>query len=263
MTLEAYAHQDLPFDQLVSQLHPDRDLTHQPFFQVGFGLQNAPHETFALQGLTMTPFPLKETTAKTDIAVAIDDSTPALSGAIEYNTDLFDKATIVRMVAHWKQVLAAVAENPGVHLGELPILTTLEYHSILALSSGEKVPVEDGFVHQLIARQAVWHLEAGGYRQGGRAVNIRAGGITGEPVGALPDSPRCRRRANRGRVLWKIAGDDHLDPCGDEIRRSLSASRRRTPKARLEFVLKDARPVLILAETAALPVLHPCQARRS
>jgi non-ribosomal peptide synthetase component F len=99
--LEAYAHQDLPFEKLVEELQPERSLSHSPVFQVMLDLQNAPMRDLELQGLRLTPLPFDSRMAKFDLVLTVGETDGRLSGQLEYNTDLFDAATIRRMTAIW------------------------------------------------------------------------------------------------------------------------------------------------------------------
>jgi len=100
VALEAYAHQDLPFEKLVEELQPERSLSHSPVFQVMLDLQNAPMHDLELHGLRLTPLPFDSLMAKFDLVLTIGETDGRLSGQLEYNTDLFDAATISRTTRH-------------------------------------------------------------------------------------------------------------------------------------------------------------------
>ncbi|GAX39730.1 amino acid adenylation domain-containing protein [Tolypothrix sp. NIES-4075] len=131
VALGAYAHQDLPFEQLVEQLQPERSLSHTPLFQVMFVLQNAPMPELELPDLTLVPLPLQSSTAKFDLTLSLENTERGFNGSIEYNTDLFDAATIERMVGHYQTLLEAIVVNPQQKLSDLPLLTATEQHQIL------------------------------------------------------------------------------------------------------------------------------------
>src|SRR5262249_20196900 len=103
--LGAYAHQDLPFEKLVEVLHPERNLSNSPLFQVMFILQNVPRSALELPGLTVSPVRVDRDMAKFDLTLALVEGTDGLRGTVEYNTDLFDAATIIRMLGHFQTVL--------------------------------------------------------------------------------------------------------------------------------------------------------------
>jgi len=131
VTLEAYNHQDIPFEKLVEALQPDRDLSHPPLFQVMFILQNTPAETLRLPGLTLSPIPVDSGTAKFDLALEMVETEQGLSGLWEYNTDLFDESTIVRLTGQWRTLLAAIVVDPEQRLFDLPLLTATEKRQLL------------------------------------------------------------------------------------------------------------------------------------
>ena len=93
--MSAYAHQDLPFDYLVEELHPERNLSHNPLFQVMFILHNTPTENLELPGLTLSYLKPENQTARFDLSLDMYETSEGLTGVFEYNTDLFDAATII------------------------------------------------------------------------------------------------------------------------------------------------------------------------
>src|SRR5439155_13431381 len=92
VTLDAYAHQDLPFEKLVEELQPARDLSHTPLFQVLFVLQNAPTAVLELPGLMMRPLIVASDTAKFDLTIVLTEGDEGITAGCEYNTDLFAPA---------------------------------------------------------------------------------------------------------------------------------------------------------------------------
>ena len=123
VTLGAYAHQDLPFDKLVEDLRPERTLTHTPIFQVVFSLQNAPGESARNSLLEMERVPVDQGTAKFDLVLNMWKSGRRLHGSLEFNLDLFDPATITRMLKHFDKLLGSIVEQPDARLDELEMLT--------------------------------------------------------------------------------------------------------------------------------------------
>ncbi|WP_407882798.1 condensation domain-containing protein, partial [Scytonema sp. NUACC26] len=130
MALGAYAHQDVPFEQLVEQLQPERSLSHTPLFQVMFTLQ-APLSELQFSDLTGSLLAAESSTAKFDLTLVLENTGAGLMGVIEYNTDLFDAATIVRMAGHYQTLLEAVVSDPHQKLSELPLLTANEQNQLL------------------------------------------------------------------------------------------------------------------------------------
>ncbi len=131
VTLDAYAHQDLPFEQLVEELQPERNLSYTPLFQVMFILQNAPMEVLKLPDLSLSPMEVEPETAMFDLTVFLTETEQGLMGVFEYNSDLFDAATIERMHGHFQTLLEGIVANPDQHLSDLPILTETEQQQLL------------------------------------------------------------------------------------------------------------------------------------
>src|SRR5215217_5693164 len=129
--LGAYAHQDLPFEYLVEQLQPDRDLSHSPLVQVVFVLQNTPDDKLELPGLVVTPLKCQPETAKFDMILYFDEAGFEIQGSFEYNTDLLDRDTIARMAQHLQILLEGIVADPSARISELPLLTRTERRQLL------------------------------------------------------------------------------------------------------------------------------------
>jgi amino acid adenylation domain-containing protein len=129
--LGAYAHQDLPFEQLVEALAPERDLSHTPLFQVMFVFDNAPLGEIKLPGLSLAPFQTDSGTARFDLTLVMTEAPDGLSGTFEYNTDLFEPATIERMAGHFQTLLESVVADPEQRLSQLPVMAEAERRQIL------------------------------------------------------------------------------------------------------------------------------------
>jgi amino acid adenylation domain-containing protein len=154
VALDAYAHQDTPFEQLVEELRPERNLSYSPLFQVGFTLQNAATQTLELPGLTLTPLEIENTTAKYDLTLFVEETEMGLTGAWEYNSNLFDLATITRMAQHFQTLLEGIVTNPQQKIAQLPLLTTLEQNQLLVEWNNTQVNDDyDKCIHQLFEAQ--------------------------------------------------------------------------------------------------------------
>ena len=129
--LGAYAHQDLPFDQLVGVLHPDRVAGRSPLFQAMFVLQNAPLPMPRTPDLEIAFVELAETTAKFDLTLSLVEDPAGTRARVEYRDELFDPATIDRMLAHYRTLLDAVAADPDRPVGALAMLTEEEARGLL------------------------------------------------------------------------------------------------------------------------------------
>jgi amino acid adenylation domain-containing protein len=123
VALGAYAHQDLPFEKLVEVLQPERDLGHQPLFQVVLALQNAPMEELKFEGLTLHPLGVEVTTAKFDLVLNIWETAQGLTGAMEYNVALFEAATVKRMLAHFERLIASIVGQPDDPINTLEFMS--------------------------------------------------------------------------------------------------------------------------------------------
>ncbi|MGZ3460325.1 MAG: non-ribosomal peptide synthetase, partial [Archangium sp.] len=154
-SLEAYAHQDLPFEELVRALNPERSLGHTPLFQVKLVLQNLSIPELHLPGLTLSGVPFENSTSKFDITLVLEELEGSLIGLWEYSTDLFDEATIARMAAAYQRVLEAVITVPGLRLSALPILAGEERHQLLVSwnDTGAELPANCR-AHHLFEEQA-------------------------------------------------------------------------------------------------------------
>jgi amino acid adenylation domain-containing protein len=131
VTLEAYTHQDLPFEKLVQELHPERDLSRHPLFQVAIALQNTPITALELPGLTLSQFDFDPATSRLDLEFHLWQSPEGLKGQVIYSTDLFDRSTITRMLEHFQTLLEGIVINLDQTLPYLPILTIRERQQLL------------------------------------------------------------------------------------------------------------------------------------
>jgi amino acid adenylation domain-containing protein len=141
VALEAYEHQDLPFEKLVEELDPDRDLSRNPLFQVAFALQNAPMQALELPDLKLEAAPLESGSTRFDLEIHLWEPThglrslwqsqEGLSGFISYSTDLFDRDRMGRLIQHFQTLLEGIIANPNDRLSDLPLLTPTERQQIL------------------------------------------------------------------------------------------------------------------------------------
>ncbi|HEY0079202.1 MAG TPA: amino acid adenylation domain-containing protein [Pyrinomonadaceae bacterium] len=153
--LEAYAHQDVPFERLVDELHPERDLSHSPIFQVMFVLHNAVRKAFELPGLIMEPLEGAGSTARYDLTLELSERDAGLEGWFEYNTDIFDAETIERMGDHLLTLLEAVATQPEQQLDLLPLLTERERRRMLVeWNDTGRDYARDKAIHEFFEQQA-------------------------------------------------------------------------------------------------------------
>lgn len=122
VTLEAYAHQDMPFELLVEELQPERSLSRNPLFQVMFQLENTPKEELPMSGLTLSPVAVEGVASQFDLSVDVVESDEGLVVTAEYSTDLFEAATIRRLLDRWRILLESIANAPAKRLSEMPLM---------------------------------------------------------------------------------------------------------------------------------------------
>ncbi|WP_292846224.1 amino acid adenylation domain-containing protein [Nostoc sp. NMS8] len=156
VVLGAFAHQDLPFEKLVEELQPERDLSSSPLFQVMFVFQNAPTSSLDLTGLTLSPLPVENKTAKFNLTLSLEQTTQGLMTVWEYNTDLFDASTIERMAGHFEILLEGIVTHPQQHICKLPLLTLAEQHQLLVKWNDTQADYSlDKCIHELFEVQAL------------------------------------------------------------------------------------------------------------
>ncbi|MCP4660170.1 MAG: amino acid adenylation domain-containing protein, partial [bacterium] len=263
VALEGYAHQDLPFERLVEELHPERDLSTTPLFQVMFILQNAPQQTLETTDLTTSPPAVEAATAKFELTLSLQESGSRVDGSLAYNTDLYDATTMRRLLAHFERVLEGIAADPERRIGELPLLSAAERHQLQRAWNDthhvdpERVPFHELFEAQTDKNpEAVAVVcppeEAVSYRELNRRANRLAARLRELGVGGSASRPEqvvgvCLERSTEliaGLLAILKAGGAYL-PLDPE-----------DPPARLAFLLEDSGVSVVLAReqtAAALP----------
>ncbi|OXM62111.1 non-ribosomal peptide synthetase [Amycolatopsis vastitatis] len=246
--LDAFAHQEVPFERIVDELSPDRDPSRTPLFEVLVTLQNAGNRLPALTGLTASELTLPMTTAGFDLSVEFEERADGLRGLLNYNTDLFDAATMRRFAEHLTVLLTAVTADPDRPVDTLPLLPTAEHDLVVETWNATDRPVPDAGVVELFEAQAARTPNATALVCGDTTLtfaelNTRANGIARALVarGAGPERlvavalPRSAELVVTILAVLK-AGAAHL-PLDPEL-----------PARRREALLADARPVLVLTE---------------
>jgi natural product biosynthesis luciferase-like monooxygenase protein/amino acid adenylation domain-containing protein len=252
--LDAYAHQDLPFEQLVEALAPMRDLRFAPLFQVMFVLENAPQSALHTPGLELEPLRVFSQTAKFDLTLLLQEHGDELVGMVEYSTDLFEPATITRLVTHYQTLLAGFAARLKQPISTLALLPEAQRQQLLVDWNDTQVPhAQDQCLHQLIEAQAERTPDAvavifdGAYLTY-QGVNQRANQLARylQHRGVGPDVPvgLCLKRSLELMVgvlgILKAGGAYlPLDPA--------------YPKDRVAFMLADSQAPILLTQTGLLP----------
>jgi amino acid adenylation domain-containing protein len=152
--LDAYVHSELPFETLVGELQPERNLGHTPVFQVMFIHQLAPREALELPGLTLERLDAGTETSKYDLSLYIVERPESWSAWVEYSTDLFEAATMKRLLGHLRRVLDSVVEGAERGVWDLPLLTTPERQLLAEWNNTRANYPRDKCIHQLFEEQA-------------------------------------------------------------------------------------------------------------
>ncbi|WP_413791435.1 amino acid adenylation domain-containing protein [Pseudomonas sp. N4] len=157
-TLDAYGHQDLPFEQVVEALQPERSLGHSPLFQAMLVLGNTPQDqALALAGLNLSPLPQPTGTTQFDVSLSLNDDGETISGQFEYATDLFDESTIARWGQHLLHLLDGMLDDATQPVATLPLLDDVQRRQLLETFNPALVALDESpsrFPHAVFAAQA-------------------------------------------------------------------------------------------------------------
>jgi amino acid adenylation domain-containing protein/non-ribosomal peptide synthase protein (TIGR01720 family) len=261
-TRGAYEHEDLPFEMLVEELNPGRDVGRNPLFQVVFALQNAPRGVLELPGLTLSAFDFGVRLTRFDIEFHLFEDRGGIAAALLYNTDIFDAITMERLGGHFQTLLEGVVARPDARVSELSILTERERQQLLVewCDTGRERPSGE-YVHELVEAEAE-------RRPGAIAV------ICGET--RLTYGELDRRSNQLAQRLRKLG-------VGLEVRVGICAERSvemvlgivgilkaggayvamdpSYPKAQLDYILSDAAVPVLLTQQRLLERMTPQAAR--
>ena len=224
LTLQAYAHQDVPFEKLVDELQPERDLSRSPLFQVKLVLQNAPSSTLQMGDLRLRSTAGEGHTSKYDLLLELSEGDGDLGGALTYSTDLFDRATVVRLLEHYRQLLRGVIATPELPLAHVSILSAAERDQLLLEWNQTTIYFPPLCVHELFAEQARQRPEATALIYREERMTCRRTGPTRQPVGPSPTGTGCRTRGAGGYQPRAHAADDRRPAGSAESRRRLPAA---------------------------------------
>ncbi len=265
-TLGAYAHQDVPFDRVVEELAPVRDLGRSPLIQTRVVLQNAPALPLSLPGLRVEWHEATTGTAKLDLTLLAQETARGIEATLEYATDLFDATTIARMAGHLTTLLEGIAADPARRLHELALLTAEEREQLAKWNATATEYPRDTSIHAVFEAQVRATPDAVAvscgdaeltyreldHRGDQLARRLRRAGVRSEtPVGLL--LPRSPEMVVAILAVLKAGGAYvPLDP-GE-------------PRARLAWMLEDARVPLVVTRgplpEGLPPGIHALQLER-
>ena len=262
VALSAFAHQSLPFEKLVDELQPERSVNRTPIFQVLFVLQDTPRPAITRSDLTLTQIDVSAPGAKFDLTLTMEQVDRGLLAAFTYNTDLFDAATIRRMLGQFEVLLEGIVANPSRHISQLPLLTSAEWQLTVEQwnNTAKDIPL-DQCVHEMIALQAA-------RSPGAKAVVYEGMSLTYEEL---------NRRANQlGHHLRQmgVGPDDKIGICVEPSLETmvgvlgiLKAGAAYVgldpslPQQRLAFMLEDSQAPVLLSQQRLVQKLPLNQAR--
>jgi amino acid adenylation domain-containing protein/non-ribosomal peptide synthase protein (TIGR01720 family) len=153
-TLEAHAHQEAPFERLVEEFEPDRDLSRTPLFQVAFVLQNASQDELVLGETRLEPFNVDNGTAKFDLTLGMTEGASEISAVLQYNTDLFERTTMEGMAHRFRLLFDAITENPEQSVDAIPLITAEERRSLSLQWAGPPLSVQEETICARLRRHA-------------------------------------------------------------------------------------------------------------
>ncbi|MDB9346326.1 non-ribosomal peptide synthetase [Nodularia spumigena] len=249
VSLSAFAHQHLPFENLVEILKPERHLNQMmPLFQVKLDLQLATVQPPQLAGLTLQRLQLQEDTAKYELRLNLQDTPQGITGQFEYSTDLFDAATIAQMTEYWQIILESIVTNIDRKISDLSLLTAQEEELLINWNATSREYPTHECIHELFAAQVertpdeialIFGEECFTYRE----LNIKANQLAHylQGLGVKPEIPVgiCLERSPEmviGILAILKAGGFYvpLDPA--------------YPEARLQYILDDAKVGVMLTQ---------------
>ncbi|AEI43702.1 non-ribosomal peptide synthetase [Paenibacillus mucilaginosus] len=172
----AFAHQDIPFEKLVEELRTERDMSHNLFFQTMLMHLSAPVEDIQLSpDISIEPYEFQKKTSTFELNFTITEQNGEMLGSMDYNTDLYNRATIQRLLGHFRSLLEAVADDPQRSIADLPILEKEERSRIVDVWSGRQAARElpQACIHELFSEQAARTPEAPAVRHRGQMCTYR------------------------------------------------------------------------------------------
>lgn len=268
--LDAYTHQDMPFETLVDILQPERNMSHSPLFQVAFDLQNPTPLPDAMGALQVIPLTLHNKTTSYDMLLSISDTPQGLAGSVDFAADLFERSTIQRMMEHFQMLIDSALANPDQPITHLPMLSQAERKQILEDWNATRHPFQDQVcAHQLFEAWAEKQPDADALvfasresfngnapRLSYQALNHRANALAHHlrSLGLRPGKLAaifCNRSFDMVTGILAVlkAGGAYI-PVDPEY-----------PSDRIEFMLQDSQAAIILTQSHLVENLPENQAQ--
>lgn len=244
--LGAYAHQDIPFELIVADLNTARDLSRPPVYQVSFSYGREPVPTLAMAGARLTRLPVRSEGARFDLELQAFDTDGGVTGWFEYDRDLFDEETVVRLAGHFRRLVEQIVARPDAPIGDLDLLDAAERHRLVGELNATDRQWPEGLVHECIEEQARRTPDAEAVRYAGTSLTYA----------------ELNERANRLAHLLRGRGVGRDVLVGVAMERSLQLVvallavlkaggayvplDTGLPPARLAAIVEDARPPVVL-----------------
>ena len=261
--VDAYANAEVPFEKLVEELQPERNLSHTPLVQVMFALERTPLESVTWPGFKLTQLEVDTGTSKFDLTLYVVENDGGMTARMEYNTDLFEAATIQRMLTHFKTLLEGIARDPDQHLSDFPLLTERERHQELVEWNRTETDYSPAkTVHELFEAQAARTPDAVAVVAGAQSLTYReldgSANQVAQHLQQMGVQPETLVGICLDRSLGTMAGLLGVLKAGGAYV-PLDPTH---PKERLAFVLKDSRAAVLLTQRGMLNALPRSRARR-
>jgi amino acid adenylation domain-containing protein/FkbM family methyltransferase len=249
MALEAYDHQDLPFEKLVEELHPERSLSHSPLFQVSLSLQNEDNPVLQVPGLTVEVVSIETGSAKLDLLASVRQQDGELVVKFGYQSDLFEDETMARMLRHFQVLIEELVSNPSQRVSCLPMSTKAEREQRLQAGAGILISdAERQCLHHLFELQAVRTPDAMAVRSGEQTLTfmqlnrrsnqlanyLMSAGLQPEGRVALLTDPSLETLIGLLAILKAGGAFVPLDPA--------------FPVERLAFIIRDSQAALLVTQ---------------
>ncbi|MCS0710057.1 non-ribosomal peptide synthetase [Massilia aurea] len=256
-SLQAYSHQDLPFEEVVEAVNPPRSLSHSPLFQSMLTLNSGPTRQLNLPGLQLSLLPISERSVHFDLSLRLNEHDDVIAGGLEYSSELFDHTTAERFANYFQNLLAAMVTDPSQPVAQLTILSAAEQQQLLVDFNGPTVDYRrECLIHQPFEEQAARQPESPAlvYRNQRLTygeLNLRANQLAHYLIaqGVVPETrvAICLERGLDmivGLLAILKAGGAYvpLDPT--------------YPRARLTYMLHDSAPAVVLTQSSLLEIVE-------